>query len=162
VAINQLRRSQAATVLTRRALLRVDRDADSVFHELHDPAALLGCVPGGRLTRVFDDHRFEACVMAGVGPFRITYAGTGHIEDSDPGSRAASLTITGAGAGLPPTRVRMSMVISPDGPGAELRMSFRVTLIGKLASRGLVDLVVADVLDRTVRRIKVHLEPRTY
>ena len=162
MAISQLRRSPAATVLTRKALVRIDRDADSVFRELHDPAALLGCVPGGRLTRVLDDHRFEACVMAGVGPFKIGYAGTGRIEDSDPDSRAASLTITGAGAGMPQTRVRMSMLISPDGPGAELHMAFRVTLMGKLASRDLVDLVVGDLLDRTVRRIKVHLEARTY
>ena len=162
MAISQLRRSPAATVLTRKALVRIDRDADSVFRELHDPAALVGCVPGGRLTRVFDDQSFEACVMAGVGPFKIGFAGTGHIEDSDPGSRAASLTITGAGAGMPQARVRMSMVISPHGPGAELRMAFRVTLLGKLASRDLVDLVVGNLLDRTVRRIKVHLEARGY
>ncbi|HYT11926.1 MAG TPA: SRPBCC domain-containing protein [Candidatus Nitrosopolaris sp.] len=147
-------------MLTRTAVVRVDRDPDWVFRELHDPAALLSCVPGGRITRIFDDHRFEACVVAGVGPFKITYAGTGRIKDSDPRARSASLTIAGSGVGVPPAKVRMTMAIAEVGRSAELCMSFRVMLAGSRVSRALVDCIVGDLLDRTVRRIKVQLESR--
>src|SRR5260370_33592093 len=80
-------------VLTRNAVLRVDRDADWVFRELHDPRALMSCVPGGRITKILDARRFEARVVAAAGPFKIADAGSGQIQDSNPGSRPAALTI---------------------------------------------------------------------
>jgi carbon monoxide dehydrogenase subunit G len=153
-------RPGTTTVLTRQATVRVDRDADWVFRELHDPRALINCVPGGHITRILDARTFEACVVAGVGPFKIVYAGTGQIKDSDPGSRTASLTIAGGAMGMPPSEVRMSMTVWAVGPGAELDMSFRVRLEGKIWSRELADFMVGDLLDRTVRRIKVQLESR--
>ena len=155
---SELRRT--TTVLTRKAVVRVDRDPDWVFCELHDPRMLMSCVPGVRIIRIFDARRFEARVVAGVGPFKISYAGTVHIEDSDPGSRTASLNIAGGGVGVPATRVRMSMVISSVGHGAELCMYFRITLGAKLVSRELVELFVGDLLDKTVMRIKAQLESR--
>lgn len=148
------------SVVTRQAVVRVDRDADWVFRELHDPRALISCVPGGRITRIIDAHRFEASVVAGVGPFKIAYAGTGHIKGSDPRSRTASLTLAGGGAGMPPSRVRMSMVVWAVGPVAELEMSFRVALGGTLMSREMTDSIVGDLFDRTVQRIKLQLERR--
>jgi carbon monoxide dehydrogenase subunit G len=148
------------SVLTRQALVRVERDADWVFRELHDPTALISCVPGGRITRIIDARRFEASVVAGVGPFKIAYAGTGQIKDSDPRSRTASLTLSGSGAGMPPSRVRMSMVVWAVGPVAELEMSFRVALGCNLLSREMIDLMVGELLDRTVERIKLQLESR--
>jgi hypothetical protein len=39
-------------------------------------------------------------------------------------------------------------------------MSFRLSLEGRLLSRELVDLVMGDLVDRTVRRIKLQLESR--
>jgi len=150
----------ATNVLTRNAVLRVDRDADWVFRELHDPRALISCVPGGRITKILDAQRFEARVVAGVGPFKIAYAGMGQIKDSDPGSRTASLSIAGGGIGMPPSRVRMAMVVSSLDAGAVLYMSFRMTIEKTLLSRELVDFIVADLLGRTVQRMKVQLESR--
>ena len=148
----------ATNVLTRNAVLRVDRDADWVFRELHDPRALMSCVPGGRITKILDARRFEARVVAGVGPFKIAYAGTGHIKDSDSGSRTASLTIAGGGIGMPMSRVRMAMVVSSLDAGAVLYMSFRMTIENTLLSRELVNFIVGDLLGRTVQRMKVQLE----
>ncbi len=148
----------ATNVLTRHAVLRVDRDADWVFRELHDPRALMSCVPGGRITRILDARRFEARVVAGVGPFKIAYAGTGQIKDSDSGSRTASLTIAGGGIGMPPSRVRMAMTVSSLDAGAVLYMSFRMTIEKMLLSRELVDFIVGDLLGRTVQRMKAQLE----
>ena len=147
-------------VLTRNAVLRVDRDADWVFRELHDPKTLMSCVPGGRITKVLDARRFEARVVAGVGPFKIAFAGTGHIKDSDTGSRTASLTIAGGGIGMPMSRVRMAMVVSSLDAGAVLHMSFRMTIERTLLSRGLVDVIVGDLLGRTVQKMKARLESR--
>ncbi len=160
MAISQERSPAPTTLLTRTAVVRVDRDPDWVFRELHDPTALRSCVPGGRITRILEDRRFEACVVAGVGPFRITYAGTGRIKDSDPRARSASLTIAGCGVGVPPAKVRMTMAIAEVGRSADVCMSFRVMLAGSRVSRALVDCIVGDLLDRTVRRIKVQLESR--
>jgi len=61
---------------------------------------------------------------------------------------------------MPPSRVRMSMVVWAVGPVAELEMSFCVALEGRLFNRELIDFVVGDLLERTVRRIKVQLESR--
>jgi carbon monoxide dehydrogenase subunit G len=152
----------ATDVLTRRAVLRVDRNADSVFRELHDPRALMSCVPGGRITRILDARRFEATVAVGVGPFRIAYAGMGQIKDSDSGARTASLTIAGGGIGMPPSRVRMAMVVTALDSGAVLDMSFRMTIANTLLSRELVDFIVADLLCRTVQRMKAQLERRAF
>src|SRR4029077_5004097 len=113
------------------------------------------------ITRIINARTFEASVVAGVGPFKITYAGVGHIKKSNPGTRTASLTIAGAGMGMPPSRVRMSMVVWAVGPGARLDMSFRVALGCNLLSRELIDYMVGDLLDRTVQRIKVQLESRS-
>jgi carbon monoxide dehydrogenase subunit G len=148
------------SVLTRRAAVRVDRDADWVFRELHNPRTLITCVPGGHIIRIIDARKFEACVVAGVGPFKIAYTGIGHIRESNPGSRTASLTIAGGGVGMPPSQVRMSMVVWAVGPGAELEMSFLLSLEGRLLSRELVDFIMRDLVDRTVGRIKLQLESR--
>src|SRR5216683_1020087 len=86
-------------VLTRNAVLRVDRDADWVFRELHDPKTL-------------------------------------------------------------PSRVRMAMVVSSLDAGAVLHMSFRMTIERTLLSRGLVDVIVGDLLGRTVQKMKARLESR--
>ena len=149
---------RTTTVLTRLAEVRVDRDADWVFRELHDPRTLITCVPGGNIIRIIDARTFEACVVAGVGPFKIAYAGKGHIKESNPVSRTASLTLTGHGVGMPPSRVQMGMGVWSVGAGAVLSMSFRITLEGTPLSRELVDFLAGDLLDRTVRRLKVRLE----
>src|SRR5260370_36446585 len=82
----------ATNVLTRHAVLRVDRDADWVFRELHDPRALMSCVPGGRITKILDARRFEARVVAGGGPFQDAYAGPGTFKGSGAGTPAGSPT----------------------------------------------------------------------
>src|SRR5260370_29683398 len=100
------------------------------------------CVPGGRITKILDAWRFEARVVAGVGPFKIAYAGTGHIKDSDSGSRTASLTIAGGGIGMPPSRVQMAMTVSSLDSGAMLYMSFRITIEKMILNRELLDFII--------------------
>ena len=142
-------------------LTQVDRDPDWVFRHLHDPEMLLGCVPGGSLTKLIDAERFEGCIVIGAGPFKFACCGIGRISDSDPKARTASLRLHGrALRPMPDFRIRMSMAVHGHPSGSEVQMSFWVTVFDRsgLLSRGWVDPIASDLLDRTVRRIKRQLE----
>jgi carbon monoxide dehydrogenase subunit G len=139
----------------------VDRDPDWVFRRLHDPETLLSCVPGGSLTRVIDAERFEGRIAFGAGPFKFAFDGQGRITESDPKARTASLRIQGlAERHTPYVRIRMSMAVHGHLGGSEVLMSFWVTVVDRtgLLSRGWVDPIATDLLDRTVHRIKRNLE----
>jgi carbon monoxide dehydrogenase subunit G len=148
-------------VLTLTGVTQVDRDPDWVFSELHDPRALLSCVPGGSLTRLVGPRKFEARIVVGAGPFKFAYAGTGRIVDSDPRLRTASMTLTGCAAShVPSIRVRMAMAVLPRLRGSEIQMSFRVVVSDQmgLLARSWVDPIACELLDHTVRRVKQRLE----
>ncbi len=139
----------------------VDRDPDWVFHRLHDPETLLGCVPGGSLTKVIDAERFEGRIAFGAGPFKFAFDGEGRITDSDPKARTASLRLQGlAETHTPYVRIRMSMAVHRHLGGSEVQMWFWATVVDRtgLLSRGWVDPIANDLLDRTVHRIKRNLE----
>ena len=139
----------------------VDRDPDWVFRRLHDPETLLSCVPGGSLTKVIDAERFEGRIGFGAGPFKFAFEGEGRITESDPKARTASLRLQGlAERRTPYVRIRMSMAVHRHLGGSELQMSFWVTVVDRagLLSRGWVDPIATDLLDRTVHRIKRNLE----
>jgi len=148
-------------VISLSRMTHVDRDPDWVFCQLHDPETLLGCVPGGSLTRVIDARRFEARIVIGAGPFKFAWDGDGTITDSDPKTRTASLRLNGlALKPMPYVRIRMSMAVQGHPRGSEVQMSFWVTVVDRsgLLNRGWVDPIAADLLDRTVRQIKRQLE----
>jgi uncharacterized protein len=139
----------------------VERDPDWTFRQLHDPATLLACVPGGSLTRLFDDRGFEARILIGVGPFRIAYAGAGRIVASNPRSRTASIALTGqAVAGMPVVRVRMSMAVRDHPRGSEISMEFRVSIAEArgLLGQGLIESIAHELVDHTINRMKLRLE----
>ena len=148
-------------VLTLKGVTQVDRDPDWVFNELHDPRTLLGCVPGGSLTRQLGPRRFEARIAIGPGPFKFAYSGTGRIVDSNPHLRTASMTLTGhATSNVPSIRIRMAMAVRPHFRGSAIQMSFRVVVSDQtgLLARSWVDPIACELLDHTVRRVKQRLE----
>ena len=61
---------------------------------------------------------------------------------------------------MPFVRIRMSMAVHDHPRGSEVQMAFRVTVVDRsgLISRGWLDPIATDLLDRTVRRIKRQLE----
>lgn len=136
-------------------MAQVDRDPDWVFRRLHDPEMLLGCVPGGGLTRLIDSERFEGRIVIGAGPFHFACAGEGRITGSDPSARTASMRLQS-----PNVRIRMSMAVHGTPRGSEVQMSFCATVADRtgLLNRGWVDPIASDLLDRTVHRIKRQLE----
>jgi len=149
------------TTLQLNAVTFVRRDPDSVFHELHDPETLLGCVPGATLTRLTGPGAFEARIAIGLGPFRPEYRGKGRIVASDPKQRTASLELTGdPSANLATVRVRTAMSIAERPGGSEIRMAFEVAMSDRtwLLANGWLDPIACDLLDRTTRRLKQQLE----
>jgi uncharacterized protein len=149
------------TTLHLTAATFIERDPDSVFRELHDPATLLGCVPGATLTSLTGPRAFKARIAMGLGPIKPEYQGRGRIVASDPRTRTASLEVTGEpAANLATVRVRMSMTVSEQDGGSEVRMSFKVGMSDRtwLLASGLLDPIACDLLDRTTRRMKQQLE----
>jgi carbon monoxide dehydrogenase subunit G len=159
--VDSARRSDPI-VINLKGVTQVDRHPDWVFRELHDPNTLLGCVPGGSLTRSTGPRRFEARIAFGAGPFKLAYTGTGRIVKSDPRLRIASMTLNGhSGARLPGIRIHMAMAVSPHLGGSEIQMSFRVAVLDRgigLLTRSWVDPIACDLLDRTIHRVKQRLE----
>jgi uncharacterized protein len=154
-------RHQRVFALNLTRTTQVDRRPDWVFRELHDPARLLSCVPGGSLTRAIDPERFTGCIEIGSGPFKLGCCGEGRIIDSDPKARTASLKLHGLAVGLmPDVRIRMSMAVIGHPRGSEVRMAFLVTVIDRTGwlRQGWIDPLASDLLDRTVHRIKRQLE----
>ena len=136
-------------------MTQVDRDPDWVFRRLHDPEMLLGCVPGGGLTKLIDSERFEGRIVIGAGPFHFACAGEGRITGSDPRARTASMKLQS-----PCVRIWMSMAVHGTPRGSEVRMWFWATVADGtgVLNRGWVDPIAGDLLDRTVHRIKRQLE----
>ena len=142
-------------------LTLIDRHPDWVFRVLHDPETLLGCVPGGSLTKVIDAERFEGRIVISAGPFKFAYRGSGRITGSNPKARTASLTLRGLPRRhLPCVRVRMSMAVHRHPGGSEVQMQFWVNVVDHsgLLNQSWVDPIASDLLDRTVRGIKRQLE----
>jgi carbon monoxide dehydrogenase subunit G len=136
-------------------MTQVDCDPDWVFRRLHDPEMLLGCVPGGGLTKLIDSKRFEGRIVIGAGPLHFSCEGEGRITGSDPKARTASMRLQS-----PNVRIRMSMAVHGTPHGSEVQMSFCATVADRtgLLNRGWVDPIAGDLLDRTVHQIKRQLE----
>lgn len=149
------------TTLALSASTFVACDPDWVFGELHDPRTLVSCVPGATLTRLTGPQSFEARIAIGIGPIQSHFNGLGRITASDPRRRTASLEVVcdpaldGA-----PVRVRMAMAIAKRDEGAALRMTFDVSVPGQTLffAQAWLDPIACDLIDRTTRRLKQHLE----
>jgi len=149
------------TTLQLNAVTFVRRDPDWVFRELHDPETLLGCVPGGTLTRLTGPDSFQARIAIGLGPFKAECDGSGRIVASNPKTRTASMELTGdPSANLAAVRVRMSMSVAERTGGSEIRMTFDLAMSDRtsLLANGWLDPVAHDLLNRTTRRLKQQLE----
>src|ERR1700680_5321721 len=119
---------QRRDVLSLSRMTQIDRDPDWVFGQLHDPERLLGCVPGGSLTKVIDAEHFKGRVVIGAGPFKFACEGDGRIVDSDSKARTASLRLRGlAVRHMPSVRMRMSMGVQGHTRGAQGAVLFAVT-----------------------------------
>lgn len=144
-----------------KAVVHLDRDPDEVFSQLQDPETLLSCVPGARLTTLYSPRKFRAQIVLPVGPFKLPYSAMGTIVGSNPLSRTASMRIHGLpDAIMPEVRVRMAMAIEDDTPGCAIDMTFHVAVASsaRVLTHALVSPIACDLMERTVHRLRQHLE----
>jgi carbon monoxide dehydrogenase subunit G len=109
---------------------------ERVWQALNDPAVLKACIAGCQeLTRT-SDTRFDAVVIARVGPVAPTFRGTVELSDIDPPN---GYTLTGRGQGGAAGFASMTaqVTLQADGDAATLlRYSANAEVGGKLAAVG--------------------------
>jgi carbon monoxide dehydrogenase subunit G len=128
--------NDAAILLRLSSALRIDRDPDCLFSDLHHPETLFQCVPGVSLTRVLDRRTVEARMVVGVGPFAVAYDGVARIVKSDRAARTASIDLEGLSDIWGTASARMRMSVRPVACGSSLNTSVRLTMTGRATAMG--------------------------
>jgi carbon monoxide dehydrogenase subunit G len=149
------------TVLLRlSSALRIDRDPDCLFGQLHHPETLFECVPGVSLTRVLDPRTVEARIVVGIGPFTAAYSGSARIVRSDQSLRKTSIDLEGQSDIWGSVRAHMRLTVRPAAGGSSLRTSVRLAMTGRstLLGRPILHRVAGEMFARTGDRIKGRLE----
>jgi carbon monoxide dehydrogenase subunit G len=118
---------------------------ETVWKALNDPQILKQCIPGCETIVKHSDTRFEARVIAKVGPVKAGFTGTVNLSDLNPPS---SYRISGEGkGGLAGFARGGANVKLEDGAGGATRLSYDVDaqVGGKLAMLG------SRLIDSTAR-----------
>lgn len=128
----------------------VDRPIDEVWDFLVDPARVVGCLPGAKMTGRVDDRTYEGEMGVQLGPMGVTFRGTVHFDRLDPEGYEVEMSGTGKdrnGSGNASMRMH-SKLTHRDGGGTRVDVTQTVSLSGRLASfgRGGVIQSVADFL----------------
>nr|MCU0889873.1 2Fe-2S iron-sulfur cluster-binding protein [Rubritepida sp.] len=152
VTAQPVRQGPLPNRLTHEEVLRLS--PDEAWAVLSDPARLVACLPGARLTER-DGESLAGEIALGLGPFTARFLGRGHFT-LDAAQRMGSLTGRGQdGASATEGEVRFRLVPVPDGARLQLDLGWRLT--GPLAQfarpallRGLVGTLAAE----TARRIE--------
>jgi carbon-monoxide dehydrogenase small subunit len=144
-------------------VVRIARPRAEVWTALHDPALIVGCVPGARLTTV-SDRRIEGEMRVALGPVTAVFAGsgelgfdadtqtmvlTGEARDSRTGTRLSGRATIGladdGGAATGATRAMLGVDYALRGPLAQL-------------ARGLlVEAVAARIAETVARNLEARL-----
>jgi carbon monoxide dehydrogenase subunit G len=149
------------TVLLRlSSALRIDRDPDCLFGQLHDPELLFDCVPGVSLTRVLDPRTVEARMVIGLGPFTAAYIGSARIVRSDGSLRTTSIDLEGQSDIWGSARAHLKLTVRPAVGGSSLRTSVWLAMTGRstLLGRPILHRVAGEMFARTEDRMKSRLE----
>ena len=126
---------------------RIEASRERVWQALNDPEILKQCIPGCEELQKLSDTRYEAKVVAKVGPVKAKFSGKVTLSDLDPPN---GYTITGEGsggaAGFGKGGAKVSL--AEDGPEATvLSYTAHATVGGKLAQIG------SRLVDATARKM---------
>ena len=135
---------------------------EQVWQALNDPSVLAACIAGCQeLTRI-SDTRFDAVVIAKVGPVSPTFRGTVDLMDIDPPN---GYTLVGRGQGGAAGFAKMTAKVqlaASDVSGTLLRYSAQAEVGGKLAAVGsrLIQGVARKTADDFFAAFARHLDPQ--
>lgn len=132
-----------------------------VWDALNDPAVLRHCIPGCESMDVIDEAKYEAVVLAKVGPVKARFRGHVTIADHVPPERY-TLVFEGQGgaAGFARGEAEVMLLHSDDGASI-LIYSARATVGGKLAQIGsrLVQATARKLADDFFDNFVARLQP---
>jgi carbon monoxide dehydrogenase subunit G len=141
---------------------QVPEPIDSVWALLSDPAKVVFCVPGARLTGKIDDETFTGTISVKVGPSVSEYKGQVHIDRRD--AEAHDVELSGKGQdvrGKGSASVKMTGRLSalPDGGTGVFTVS-EVTVVGLLAQLGgrMIQDVSSVMFKEFVKRFQQQLQ----
>jgi uncharacterized protein len=116
----------------------VPESIDRVWNLLSDPAKVVTCVPGARLTGKVDDETFTGTISVKVGPSLTEYKGQVHIDRRDVEAHVIEMTGKGQdvrGKGSASMKMSGRLAALPDGVTEVFTVS-EVTVVGLLAQLG--------------------------
>jgi uncharacterized protein len=141
---------------------QVPEPIDRVWELLSDPAKVVVCVPGARLTGRIDDETFTGTISVKVGPSLSEYKGQVHVDKRD--AEAHEIELSGKGQdvrGKGSASMKMSgrLAALPDGGTAVFTVS-EVTVVGLLAQLGgrMIQDVSSVMFKEFVKRFQQQLQ----
>lgn len=132
-------------------VFHVPAKPDAVFAMFQDPARVISCLPGARLTAPSDGRSLDAELTIKLGPISATFAGTGTIL-SDVVTRSGLIEGRGVdGRSATRVRARLGYRLEPDGDATRVIVDVAYVLQGPLAqiSRGSIARDLADRITQT-------------
>ncbi len=135
---------------------------EEVWRALNDPGVLQACIAGCQELIRVSDTRFDAVVIAKVGPVAPTFRGTVDLMDIDPPN---GYTLIGRGqggaAGFAKMTAKVQLAASGDA-ATLLRYSAQAEVGGKLAAVGsrLIQGVARKTADDFFAAFARHLDPQ--
>lgn len=104
---------------------------DRVWAHVSDPTKVIECVPGLQTYKVDENGRITATVQVSIGFIRGTFQTGTKVLKEDPVNHAATLELSGTGAGSGFSAL-VNIVVSPSGSGSELGWDANVNISGPL------------------------------
>ena len=125
---------------------------DTAWAYLLDVRKIAGCVPGGSLTDVIDDHTFDGKIEIRLGPIAVGYRGRVSLQNIDAADhrleiKAQGVESRGRGGASSTTRARLT----PTDAGTSVLMETELQVSGVVAQFGRSG-IMQDVAQRLTQR----------
>lgn len=113
--------------------LPVSREA--VWRALNDPAILAECFPGCESMERIGENRYEALILAKVGPVKARFRGTISVEDPRP-PESYRLVFAGSGGAAGFAKGHADVRLDEEDGGCRIEYGVSAAVGGKLAQVG--------------------------
>lgn len=125
---------------------------DQAWAYLLDVTKVAGCVPGGSLTEMIDDHTFDGKIEIRLGPIAVAYRGRVTLQNIDEAAhtleiKAQGVESRGRGGASSTTRARLT----PTDGGSSVVMETEMQVSGVVAQFGRSG-IMQDVAQRLTQR----------
>jgi carbon monoxide dehydrogenase subunit G len=145
-----------------RETFQVHAPVERVWRFLLDPAQVVHCIPGARLTDKIDEHTYAGEITAKVGPITTTYFGRATFVDVDETAHRAKITGQGSettGSGSARLTLTAEVAALDDGR-SEVRLSASVDVVGRVMQfgRAMVEGVARQVIRQFVGCVRTTVE----